>query len=611
MPASDVIVRFIAETKGFDLTKLQKELAETKGYAEALNTSFATIKTLAVASGASLLSQVLPMVIGSKVVADYNTNISLAAGINDTLAASMEDVNSKVNAWAIEYGVSADDISSGILAMVKADQDWKEITENMDPALQLAIANNMELADVTDTLVKVTALWGDENLGTARMANMLQVAAKESILDVSDLGEAIRASGSQASVAGVEYAEFLAAASSLSNIGAKMGYNWGTFYTRILTTKDKLAEILGDDSWLTEDGGINFTSLIGKLTENLNNDEVMQGIAQAWGGQRSLGAAIQAGIIGEGGYQDVLAEITGDTTALQSASDNLKNSINNTWTRIQEAVLAPLRDEDVMKAFETSLNAVAKALTDTAFTEAMQTLMLTSADFVTNNGVQLVDILIRLMQILVEAGPTLTNMASWGIQILGIVSQIPTPLMELLIGMYAINKVLPGELIPSLIIAVSKFGGLKAVVSECGLKMMGLAGGFAMVYAGANLLNSDNPSLRFLGMLVIALGAATAAWSAYSIAMAIGTGGTALPIMAASAAGAVAVLAGVGLAAATSTPSTSASGVNTSNISAAVGGVSDTNKSAFGGTVTYTTINNYQANTKDTLYDDLQMTPVG
>jgi TP901 family phage tail tape measure protein len=560
VPSSDVIVRFIAETKGFDLSKLDKELAQTRGYAEALNTTFASFKTLALASGASLLSQVLPMVIGSKAVADYNTNISLAAGINSDLADNLDEVNSKVNQWALQYGVAADDIAAGILEMVKADMDWNDILNDMDPALQLAIANNMSLADTTDTLVKVTALWGDENLSAAQMANMMQVAAKRSIMDVSDLGDAIRASGSQAAMAGVDYAQFLAAAASLSNIGAKMGYNWGTFYTRILTTKDTLATVLGDSSWILGDGSIDFTLLIEAIKRNINDPAVMQEIARAWGGQRSLGAAIQASIIGEGGYQDILASLTSDTGALTSASDAMANSITNTWTRVQEAILAPLRDQNVMDAFSSSLNTIASTLSSPGFTQSLQTIMLTSADFVEKNGPKLVDMVVRLLDILVQMGPTLTNFANMGLNVADMLTAIPTPVWELIAGLYIINRIIPAETVPALIMGISNVGGLKNAISLCTKELGGMALGLGAVYLGATMLNSDNPIFRFLGLLVIAIGAVTAAYSAYFMAKTLALGGTNLPIAIAAAAGATALVAGVGLAAATNSPSTAAAG---------------------------------------------------
>jgi hypothetical protein len=273
--------------------------------------------------------------------------------------------------------------------------------------------------------------------------------------------------------------------------------------------------------------------------------------------------------------------------------------IEASWTRLEEAVLAPLRDKQVMDAFASSLTSVAEALTDPTFTAAVQTIMLDSASFVANYGDDLVNMVINLLQVLVQMSPTTTDLAKTAVDLLGVLSQIPAPVWEMVAVLYAMNKIMP-QSVWKMIEWADTLGVVdlrQKAVAESSRNMKLAALGY--VAGMALMMSSDEDWAKGAGALIAIASAVAAAWWGVAIAKAAGTG-----VWAAVATGAAGVVAATAMSyGALSSDSASMESARATDISTTTG----TGNTDQAGNVTYvidqSQTTNYEA-PYDTLTDD-------
>jgi len=511
---ADVIIKILSDTNDFDMDGVKKQLAETRLVSESLSQALYNVKTFLVLGGTSLAALTLPSILASKAVSSLDTNLKMAAANADDprFKSSFDDMVTRVRNLSTQYGRSASDVSAAVLELAKAGRDYVETFEMLEPITQLAIANNMDVATSVDIMNKAYTLFGDKVSSMAELADMVQAAVAASPLDVTDIPSMLQYVGSSAALGDLDPSEFFAMAASLSSIAAPFGENFGTLMSRMMADRKRFNRLMGEEI-VSDELQINWSRFVEKVKE-FANDPASGKFAELmslWG-VRASRVELQIAAIAED-YPRMVELVKNSNGVLKDASDEARVSFEALWGQIEAALLAPFADATVMEEFRVALAGIKEALSSPDFISAVQTLIMTSAQFVQNNAYFLIETVTNLVELFNDLTPALEPLARSFVVLVNILSQVPAPILEMIAVMVVMRKMTPDFIVDLLKMELS----VKNLTRSATLAYAS----FGMLFAGISIfLSSTDPAVRAIGFLVTALGSLIAAIWAYNAAMA-------------------------------------------------------------------------------------------
>jgi len=440
--------KFTGDTADLDkkVEASAKKLNKMGMTGDEIESAMAGAKYYVLATAASFAAMVVPVVLATNAVKDFDTEVTRAVSLGgDELAGYDEELMSLINKLAINYGVAADDVASAISSIVKSGWDsFDEIQSMIVPAVELAKSENMALADSVDMLNTAMHVWGTDAGYTAeRTAEIMHTASIESAMSIDDLANAFAYSASSAKIAGIGLEEYAAIVASLSQIGVNAGEAIGTLFSRMETdTSGELQSILGRyDIYQTDAAGtrtVNTTNLMNALmnaTQQQLNNLDMWGVRGAKNFYSLRNAA--------GSYAEILQEIETSQTTLGKDAEEMSMTLSSMWTSIKETLLSGIRTGQGMDSMKNAYESLLAVASDPRFSSQIAKLVESSADFVANTAPELLDTGVRLLSVAQDMQPVLENLSYGFKNILAVLSYLPAQLDAVLVAVVIGNKIMP------------------------------------------------------------------------------------------------------------------------------------------------------------------------
>lgn len=148
-------------------------------------------------------------------VANFETNMARANVLTGASADGIEKLNNKAKTLAMDFGVSIEEISAGMVEMGSAGFDCGQVLSTIEPIMKMATSGCISFAESTEIVANgLNAFNMDKTTDdVTRFANTLAVVADKSATDISQLGEALKKVGPLAGMAGTE----------IEDVGALLG----------------------------------------------------------------------------------------------------------------------------------------------------------------------------------------------------------------------------------------------------------------------------------------------------------------------------------------------------------------------------------------------------
>jgi TP901 family phage tail tape measure protein len=300
--------------------ELDKTTASAGGLQRALTRAFAVV-----ASGAALFAV-------TRTLAGFSQEMSTVGAVANATAAQFAALEEKAISLGTNTRFSATQAAEGMTFLARAGFTADEVLGSISGTLQLAQAGALglgEAADIASNVLKGMRLEVDE---TARVVDVLALAANSSNTTVSQLGQALKFVAPIAAGVGVEIEETTAAISALSDAGLQAS-TAGTGLRRVLATLEQggpaLAEALNGTGISVDDVKISSVGLTTAL-ERMAQAGIDTGTALQIFGQRG-GPAFEVLKFAGGDikkFADRLREADGTAARISTTmDDNLNGSL--------------------------------------------------------------------------------------------------------------------------------------------------------------------------------------------------------------------------------------------------------------------------------------------
>lgn len=520
MAMGEVIFRFLADTKDFEagVAKVRAQMTPLKAATQTLNSALGVAKTGAVVAGASLLALTAPTLIAAKTLGTFDDNLRriIALGGKE-FKGNVDEITNYIVQLGLKYGEAVENVEQAIIEFTKTGYSYNAIfSEMLEPTLQLAIANQTDLAETATLANAAWLLWGKKGGYTAyTMLDKIHIAANAAKLDVLDLQTSFQYAGSSASIAGISFEEFLALAGAFSQIEAELGATGGTFLNRILTGEFKpenFETVFGEDG-LVENGVINLSKLIEVISKgNYTYEEWADALGLY--GVRSGRILMQTKASADE-YWRILGLLTDGHTELAGAADTMSWSVERLMEELKIAAFAPLMQEDVLEAIKVALAGIVAELTKPGYVENLQRFILASASFVRDNGPLLVELLTKFLALANELVPAMTELADSLLWVLGFITKLGDKGLILLGVVYVMLKFMPQVFYQTILVALGTQTLAKSVWLVAGA--MG-----AVMFGFTAFLTTSNVFVKVGAAVAVVLGTIAAALWAINIARATG-----------------------------------------------------------------------------------------
>lgn len=218
--ADELIVRIGAKATEFsaELKRLKKQTATfEKGLATTAKISAAAFAGLAASVGLA----VAKFTSFEKGFTNVQTLLDKSSFSTKTLSKGIKDLQSDVLKLGAESGESFDNLNQGLFDLISAGVPAEEATKALADAVNLATAGATDTATSVKALTAALSAYGSEAGTTEEIAQKFFTAQKFGITTVGELaGEFNKIAGTSKEL-GVGFNEALAAATTLTNNGAK------------------------------------------------------------------------------------------------------------------------------------------------------------------------------------------------------------------------------------------------------------------------------------------------------------------------------------------------------------------------------------------------------
>lgn len=163
--------------------------------------------------------------LAAKVGADFEDEMLRAFTIMKEGGNAAVDSLSKMTSTALELGretlFSAIDAAQGMQVLARAGFNTREVLDSIGPVMNLAIADNLELAESADIVIAALRGFNLETRDAGRVTDILALGAAKANTNVSTLGEAFKYVAPVAAGMGISIEETVAAIGILSDAGLK------------------------------------------------------------------------------------------------------------------------------------------------------------------------------------------------------------------------------------------------------------------------------------------------------------------------------------------------------------------------------------------------------
>lgn len=350
------------------LTKAQKRYyAESvvgmQMYSSSLNAARTSLRNFGIAGAVAYGTMAGAFYLAYRANRDFNTVLLEAVAVGRLDAAQKKQLSDMASMLAIKYGKSAVEIIEGTTRLIKAGFSWNNVLKMLGPSMEAAIANNIELEQVTNTLTVMLSTFNISAERSAEVLNKLYIGARETLIDFEDFYEGVRTGAGVAAMAGVRFEEFVAYLSAVSQsaISAEMA---GTGFVQLVKQLLEPMEddILAFEEWAREwvgtirvikDGKVDLLRIVRAFKDIQPSAEFTASALHQLGfrgGKAFTALALNANKVIE------IERLMGiETDALSKAAGTMSLSLETAVTRLKEILNFILRTEEIQKLLSFGL----------------------------------------------------------------------------------------------------------------------------------------------------------------------------------------------------------------------------------------------------------------
>ena len=252
--AGAAYVEVTAET-----SKLQRNLTSVQAQLQAFGRTCTTVgKDLLMLSG----TMAVPLVMAAKSFAGFDDSMRLVQAVTQATGEDFKNLTVLAQKLGRETSYTAQQAADAMVALGRMGFSSKEIQAAIVDVLNLARATGTDLSEAGDIAANSLRIFGLEAQNMADVSNVLTVTANSSAQTLTDLFEALKMGGPQASAAGESIRETCASLAILANLGIK-GSLAGTALRKSFSqfTKVKVQEQLRDVGVETVDANGNLRKM--------------------------------------------------------------------------------------------------------------------------------------------------------------------------------------------------------------------------------------------------------------------------------------------------------------------------------------------------------------
>jgi TP901 family phage tail tape measure protein len=429
MPDATLTFKVVTDTTGFNaaMESMQAQLRQTNVYAETFNSMMGATQLLGTVGAGYLIAMVAPTLLASKAVGDLDSNLTRMIAIGGDLkgfTGKSTEALSAFNDMAIKFGLSVDDVSAAAVALTKVGYTYTQVMNMLTPVMQLATANQADVAETATIVSEAYMLWGFQISDVATLSNIMNVALNDSAMDLEDLGDIFRYGASSAVVMKAQFKEFMALAGALSQGGVQMGETWGTFFSRLMvdskTLETNLGAVAGSFVKINEDGSetVDIAAFVDYIQNGTYSLEQWNSAMTTWGVRQAKNLSEVKNLATQ--FQTILNDINNpaNATSLSDLATEMSKSIQNLMASIMDVLYEPLRDTNTITVLRQSLEAFRTELQKSDFASALQSMIKMSAAFVSGNAKTFVSLITNILQLAESIMPVIQNMADSFLSIL-------------------------------------------------------------------------------------------------------------------------------------------------------------------------------------------------
>lgn len=304
----------------------------------------------------------------TKTGAEFESAMSKVSALSGATGKDLSTLEKAAREMGRTTRYGSTEAANALSYMSLAGWDTQQMVKGLKPVLNLASAGQMDLAQASDIVTDMMSMFGLEAEQAGRATDVFAVAQANSNTTVSQLGEALKKSGSAAAAAGQSLEDTSAVLGVLANNGIK-GSEAGTALNAMFRDLQAAAVdgkvAIGDTSVAVYDANGNMRSMVDiiadveKATEGMTQEQKHNALASIFQ-QRSLKGMNTLLNSGSGELKKLQGELNNSTGAAQTMADEMDNNLKGSFMKLKSAM------EDIGIAISQMTSGPLKAIVDWA-----------------------------------------------------------------------------------------------------------------------------------------------------------------------------------------------------------------------------------------------------
>lgn len=215
---------------------------------------------------------------------EFYASMSNVQALSGATGKDFDDLTAKAKEMGAETRYTAKEAADAMGYMALAGWDAGQMIDGINPILNLAAANNMDLATASDIVTDDLTAFGLEAKDAAHFSDVLAITSAKSNTNIEMMGEAFQYAGSVCGSMGYSIEDAALAIGTMANSGIKAsqaGTTLRSIITRLATDAGASSTSLGALGILTENLGVEFYDSAGQARDL---SDVLEETRKAWAG---------------------------------------------------------------------------------------------------------------------------------------------------------------------------------------------------------------------------------------------------------------------------------------------------------------------------------------
>ena len=180
-------------------------LAAVRKAGTGVTSIFKTIGMVAAVGGAAIGAS---FIVGIKAIGEYEGNLRRLAALGGAdFERHLDDISDKAMSLSLNFGVSVDEISAGMIELKKSGFEYQDIMDTIESSTLLAVGTQTDLANVIELTRGIMRAFKVDSSEMSGVMDRVAYIADQTALHIENLGAALQYVGAMGNIAGLEVEE--------------------------------------------------------------------------------------------------------------------------------------------------------------------------------------------------------------------------------------------------------------------------------------------------------------------------------------------------------------------------------------------------------------------